>query len=84
MVLIPEPAFNLLGVEELQALLAHEIGHQYLSVAQARERALEAQRSVKDVELLCDAVAIVLLRDLEIDWSRLVAGIERITSKLVI
>ena len=78
-VLIPEPAFNLLGVEELQAVLAHEIGHQYLSVAQARERALEAQRSVKDVELLCDAVAIVLLGDLEIDWSRLVAGIERIT-----
>ena len=48
-VLIPEPAFNLLGVEELQAVLAHEIGHQYLSGAQAREPALKAQRSVRDL-----------------------------------
>jgi hypothetical protein len=79
LVLIAEPAFNLLGVEELQAALAHEIGHQYLSVAQAREPPLEAQRGAKDVELLCDAVAIVLLRDLEIDSARLVAGIEKIT-----
>ena len=78
-ILIPEPALNVLGAEELQALLAHEIGHQYLSIAQAREPALEAQRGVKDVELLCDAVAIVLLRDLEIDSARLVAGIEKIT-----
>lgn len=78
-VLIPEPAFTLLGVDELQALLAHEIGHQYLSSDRAREPALKTQRGLKDLELLCDAVAIVLLRELEIDSSRLVAGIEKIT-----
>jgi hypothetical protein len=78
-VLISEPAFTLLGLEELQALLAHEIGHQYLSADRAREPALKAQRGLRDLELLCDAIAIVLLRELEIDSSRLVAGIEKIT-----
>src|SRR5262245_5907837 len=77
--LISEAALTLLDAGELQALLAHEIAHEYMWTE--RERAFQrADRSrLKDLELLCDGIAIVMLHGLGIDVSRLMAGVRRIS-----
>ena len=77
-VLIPETALKLLGAEELRAQVAHEIGHEYVWVDHARASARNDRRRLKDLELLCDAIAIVTLHGLNLDPSRLVTGLEKI------
>ena len=77
-VLISKAALDVLNADELQAFAAHEIGHEY--VWDEYERAIQrGDRSrLKELELLCDAIAIVTLHELGIDSSRLIAGIEKI------
>jgi hypothetical protein len=64
--------------EELQALVAHEFGHEYVRVDHARASARSDRGRLKDLELLCDAIAIVTLHGLNLDPSRLVTGLEKI------
>jgi hypothetical protein len=78
-ILISETVFTSLDAEELQALVAHEIGHEYVGVDYEHASAREDHRRLKDLELLCDAIAIVTLYGLDMDPSRLIAGIEKIT-----
>jgi hypothetical protein len=77
--LISERALTLLGAEELQAQVAHEIGHEYVRVDHAHAAARGDHRRLKDLELLCDAIAIVTLHGLRMDPSRLMTGVEKIT-----
>jgi hypothetical protein len=77
-VLIPQTTLKLLEAEELRALVAHEIGHEYVWVDRALASARNDHRRLKDFELLCDAIAIVTLHGLNLDPSRLVTGLERI------
>jgi hypothetical protein len=72
-------ALTQLKADELQALVAHEIGHEYVWVDHARASARNDRRRLKDLELLCDAIAIVTLHGLNLDPSRLVTGLEKIT-----
>jgi hypothetical protein len=76
-ILISEPALALLDADELQASVAHEVGHEY--VWTERERAFElADRSrLKDLELMCDGIAIVTLHGLGMDASRLMSGVQK-------
>ena len=78
-VLVSAAVLRLLEAEELQALVAHEIGHKYVLVGLARQAAPAGQPRPKDLELLCDAIAIVLLRRHQMDSSLLIAAIEKIT-----
>jgi hypothetical protein len=75
-ILISAPALRLLDADELQALLAHEIGHEYIWPEYERQTTFG---DVKELELVCDGIAIVILRELGIDASRLVGGIEKLT-----
>jgi hypothetical protein len=72
-------ALTQLEAEELQALVAHEIGHEYLAADYARASARNDRRRLNDLELLCDAIAIVTLHELNLNPSRLVTGLEKIT-----
>ena len=76
--LISEATLTLVDAEELQALLAHEVGHEY--VWTERERSVNAgdHGRVKDLELMCDGIAIVMLQGLGMDASRLMSGLQRI------
>jgi len=76
-ILVSEAALTLLDADELQASLAHEIGHDY--VWTEREHALQLADHIrlKDLELVCDAIAIVTLHDLGIDVSRLISGVQK-------
>jgi hypothetical protein len=77
-VLITKAALDLLNRDELQALAAHEIGHEY--VWQDYERAIQRRDGsrIKELELVCDAIAIGTLYKLGVDWSRLISGIDKI------
>jgi hypothetical protein len=78
-VLISETALTLLEAEELQAQVAHETGHEYVWVDHARASAREDRKRLKDLELLCDAVAIATLRRIGVDPARLMTGVEKVT-----
>ena len=78
-VLISETALTLLDAEELQAQVAHESGHEYVSADHARATAGEDRGRLKELELLCDAIGIATLHGLGRDPSRLMTGVEKIT-----
>lgn len=77
-VLVSRPALDLLGLEELQALVAHEIGHEYFWGEYFRARRDDDRPGLRRLELLCDGVAIVTLRRARIDPAHLSSALERV------
>jgi hypothetical protein len=57
--LISLPALNLLSPAELQALVAHEAGHEYLLGDWLSARAAGDAARLRDLEKLCDKIAVV-------------------------
>jgi Zn-dependent protease with chaperone function len=78
-VLISEPALELLNAAELQAMAAHEVGHEYVWTEWDRARQHGAQQRLKELELVCDAIAAVTLHQLGLDPSRLNDALEKVT-----
>lgn len=78
-IVISEAALMLVDASELQALLAHEIGHEYLWAERERAVRIADRNRLKDLELACDAIAIVTLHELGMDVSRLMTGVEKIS-----
>ena len=76
--LISKPALDLLGPDELQAVAAHEIGHDSVVEYDRASKLGDYQRR-KELELVCDAIGIVILHQLGMKTSRLMAGVEKIT-----
>jgi hypothetical protein len=76
--LISRPALNLLSAAELQALAAHEIGHEYLWAAWEAAREADDTRRIRDVESACDAIAALTLQALGIPPARLASAIEKV------
>jgi len=75
-ILISEPA---LDAHELQSLVAHEVGHEYVWAKRERSFRLADRSRLKDLELMCDAIAIVTLHGLGMDVSRLMTGVQKIS-----
>jgi hypothetical protein len=78
-VLISEAALTLLSADELQAQVAHEIGHEYVWLEYQCAFGLADRNRLKELELVCDGIAIVTLHGLGMDPSRLLAGVEKIS-----
>lgn len=78
-VVISEAAIDVLTVEELQGVVAHELGHQYFAIEYAAARQDKQFDTVKEVELRCDAVAIITLKHLGLNPRSLTSGISKIT-----
>jgi hypothetical protein len=76
-ILVSEAALTLLDAGELQASLAHEMGHGYVWTERERAFQLGDHKRLKDLELVCDAIAIVTLHGLGMDVSRLMSGVEK-------
>jgi hypothetical protein len=76
---ISENALALTDGEELQALMAHELGHEYIWAEYQRASERRDHNRLKQLELMCDAIAIVILDGLGLDPSRLMTSVERIT-----
>ena len=77
-VLVSEPALALLDPEELQALVAHEVGHEYFWSEYLQARADDDRPRLRSLELLSDGVAIVTLRRAGIDPGRLTSAVEKV------
>jgi hypothetical protein len=78
-IIISEPALTLLDAAELQALVAHEVGHEYVWTEYERSFRLADRSRLKDLELVCDGIAIVTLHRLGMDVSRLMSGLHKIS-----
>jgi hypothetical protein len=77
-VLVSRTALDLLGPEELQALVAHEIGHEYFWGEYFRARRDDDRPALRKLELLCDGFAIVTLRRAGTDPAHLFSALEKL------
>jgi len=76
-VLISEHALALLSAEELQAQVAHEVGHEY--VWDQYESAVKRfdRQCLRELELLCDGIATVTLLRLGLPPKHLIRGLKK-------
>ena len=72
-------SLDLLNAAELQAMAAHEIGHEYVWIEWNRASSRADRKRLKELELVCDAIAAVTLRQLGMDPSKVIDGVEKVT-----
>lgn len=79
--LISEPALYQLSEEELQATVAHELGHEYFwgELVEARQQNKNAM--IREIELRCDGIAIITLRRLGLNPAKLSSALTRIRTQ---
>ena len=75
--LISEPALNQLTTEELQATVAHELGHEYFWGEFMEARQQKKSEVMREIELRCDGIAVIALRRLGLDPAKLDSAISR-------
>ena len=76
-VLVSRPALGLLEAQELQALVAHEIGHEYFWREYHEARRARDRSRLRTLELLSDGLAIVTLRRAGLDHTPLASALEK-------
>ena len=79
-ILISQNALNLLSVEELQASIAHEAGHEYIWAQYATAREQKDFGRLQELEMFCDIVSVVTLRRAGLDPSSLITCFEELLS----
>jgi Zn-dependent protease with chaperone function len=77
-VLVSERALDFLDAEELQALVAHEVGHEYFWDEYFRARRDNSQSSLRRLELLCDGWAVITLERVGLNPKRLTSALEKL------
>lgn len=77
-VLITEPALKILTAAELQAVVAHELGHEYYWTRFELARQNHEYTELQELELRCDGIAIVTLETLGLDPESLVSAIAKL------
>ena len=78
-VLISERALDLLDADELQALVAHEVGHEYFWGDYFLARRDNSQSFLRRLELLCDGFAVITLERVGVNPERLISALEKIS-----
>lgn len=76
--LISENILRLLSVEELQAVVAHELGHEYFWGELMEARQQKNHDRLREAELYCDGIAVITLYRLGIDPAKLISALVRI------
>jgi hypothetical protein len=78
-VVVSEDALDLLAAEELQAVIAHELGHEYFAAEFESARKNKQWDKVKEVELRCDAISVITMKSLGLNPDALFSGITKLT-----
>jgi hypothetical protein len=78
-VLVSRPALRLLSALELQTVVAHEIGHEYFWDQQLHVRDGRPSNARRELELRCDAIAILTLLKLDLDPTLVVSSALKLT-----
>jgi predicted Zn-dependent protease len=77
-VLITEPALEILTAEELQAVVAHELGHEYYWNEFEDARQKHDYPQVQELELRCDGIAVVTLQHVDVNPECLISAITKL------
>lgn len=75
--LISEPGLAIWSAEELQALAAHEIGHEYVWTKYYDARAGNRREELQQIELYCDGISILTLAAIGVDPSNLTSALKK-------
>ena len=78
-ILISQPALELLARDELQAVIAHELGHEYVWTEYNDASNRSDANRMRELELVCDAIAVLTLRSAGLDEAALPRGLEKIS-----
>jgi hypothetical protein len=78
-ILITEEALDLLSAEELQAVVAHELAHEYFWDEYELARQHEHYARVQELELRCDGIAIITLSQLGLAPNCLLSAVKKLT-----
>ena len=77
-VLITEPALEILATEELQAVVAHELGHEYCWSRFELARQNHDYSEMQELELRCDGIAVITLQHVGVDPENLISAITKL------
>ncbi len=77
-ILITEPALKLLTADELQAIVAHELAHEYYWNRFEMARQKKNYSELQELELRCDGIAVIALQHLGIKPETLVSAIVKL------
>jgi Peptidase family M48 len=78
--LISDTTLDLLSVEELQASVAHEIGHEYVWAEYLEAEKRNDERRLKELELICDGIAILTLHRAGLSPTSLLTAAQKIAN----
>ncbi len=76
--LISQPALSILSVEELQAAVAHELGHEYFWHEMMAAQKQKQAEVMQELELRSDAIAVIALHQVGGNPAHLIAAITRV------
>jgi hypothetical protein len=79
LIFVSRPALRIVSSAELQALVAHEIGHEYFWADFERTRIQRDTLGRRELELKCDGIAVLTLIRLGLDPTRLSDGLRKLT-----
>jgi hypothetical protein len=77
--LVSRDALVVVNAEQFSALVAHELGHEYVWDEYWRAMRNRDHRRMMALELQCDGIAVLTLRRVGIDPEQLVSAVERMT-----
>jgi hypothetical protein len=77
-VLITEPALKILTAAELQAVVAHELGHEYYWTRFELARKNHEYTELQELELRCDGIAVITLEHLGLGSASLISAIAKL------
>jgi predicted Zn-dependent protease len=78
-ILVSASALSVVDREEFAAIVAHELGHEYVWVDYERARQDGNHARIRELELRCDGIAVLTLRRLGLNPQRLISGLESLT-----
>jgi len=78
-ILVSPNALRLLNTEEFAALIAHELGHEYVWTEYQLALQRGDQRAIQVLELRCDGIAVLTLRHFGLSADRLIRAAEMLT-----
>lgn len=76
--LIAENVLRMLSAAELQAVVAHELGHEYFWPELMEARRLKNYERMREIELRCDGIAVIALERLGLDATKLLSALIKI------
>jgi len=78
-VIVTEPALEILTREELQAVVAHELAHEYFWKEYELARRHQQRQVMQELELRCDGIAVITLVRLDLSPESLISAVTRLT-----